>query len=136
MGEEYFVIWTQIAMCCEARSWYIFYILWNTKNYMMVENNPLVWFEYTDFDVLINVSLPASDVDKCALSTRGQNLITANIWSTYGPIALKCEEWYNSSDFYHYFSEVLILPHAVHHKMLSMTYRNRYVVMIYIEHWR
>ena len=52
-GEEYFVIWTQIEMCFKADT--VLRSQWNAKYfYILVKNINLIWFEYTDINILIN----------------------------------------------------------------------------------
>ena len=53
IDEEYFVIWMKIGMCWKAAT--VLHILCNETHFsMLVENNYLAWFEYTDFHILIN----------------------------------------------------------------------------------
>ena len=56
------------------------YVLWNAKYFSMrVENDYQVQYEYVDFGILVNLSLPTTGIDKCALRTFARSASSPDI---------------------------------------------------------
>ena len=124
-------------MCCQAGA--ILHILWNAKHFpMFVENNYLIWLEYTDFHIFINPFTAIIEywqmcvryiADKSAPSPHHDEVTTDSIL-----LNMKNDMFLLVSNII--LSKMLTLLYPVQPESLAVIYLNMYVVIrCYIGKW-
>ena len=117
-------------------SWYNFTYSVDAKHFpMLIKNDYLIWFEYTDFHIFNSfTSHHRALAYVCWIYFFAKSAATPRLSNNGSDHA----EWYISSDFHHYsFIDVNpALPCKLQPERLAVIYWNLYVVLkCYIEKW-
>ena len=112
ISEGYFVILTKIGMGCKAGT--NMHILWNAKHLpVLVENNHLVWFEYTDFYILIN---PSTTITEYWQMCVGYTFVRRTLSSNHDEVTMDLMLLNVTNDVF------LLISHIILPKVFTMQY--------------